>query len=260
MRVDEILAYLFEDGLNELKAPMITWLTESRRFALFVDTHRDKIRKKIRITREPEALQDLQHELETAYRLAREKQFSVTYEPYRSGGGRPFGPDFSVTYTTSFTFNVEATRLRDSFEPDQSPVALGKQEPPPVLQSAQQRLAARLSDATGNKLYQLMPAMINVIVIGVDHWALGLNESHIAAAMVRMKQRAESGDTTLFVRYGLRDAAEFFKHYERLSSIVVLPTRIHVPDISKPIHAVNRQGKHALPAKVVTLLRSWSTR
>ena len=91
---------------------MATWLASSRRFAAFVTTFRDKIRKKFRATPDQEGLLDLRLELETAYLLLKEQSLSLVYEPEQSGQGR--SPDFAVTFTTSLTFMVEVTRLRAS--------------------------------------------------------------------------------------------------------------------------------------------------
>jgi len=109
MLVDELLTYLFDGKPHFLAAPMATWLVSSRRFTAFVNTHHNKIRKKLRVAQETESLRNLQLELETAYLLLRERSLSLEYEPQHPELGR--SPDFAVNFTTSLTFMVEATRL-----------------------------------------------------------------------------------------------------------------------------------------------------
>ena len=46
--IDDLLTYLFDAQPHQFATPMATWLTASRRFTTFVDTFRDKIRKKLR--------------------------------------------------------------------------------------------------------------------------------------------------------------------------------------------------------------------
>lgn len=83
-QTDDLLTYLFDGRSNLLVPPMATWLASSRRFAAFAGTFRDKIRKKLRTTRDEKGLLDLQVELETAYLLLRERTLSVAYEPEQS--------------------------------------------------------------------------------------------------------------------------------------------------------------------------------
>ncbi len=60
------------------------WMEASSRFTAFVETYRDKIRKKIRLTREPESALDLRGELDVAYCLLNDRRLAVAYEPYAS--------------------------------------------------------------------------------------------------------------------------------------------------------------------------------
>src|SRR5262245_40118481 len=91
--IEDLLIYLFDERPHPLAKAMGTWLASSRRFTNFVDTFRDKIRKKLRTMQDPERLRDLQLELETAYLLLRERTLSLVYEPQL--GGVRF-PDFEV--------------------------------------------------------------------------------------------------------------------------------------------------------------------
>ena len=118
----ELLAYL---GAAELLAG---WLETSPRFAAFVDEYRDKVRKKLRSARDPDAVQDVLCELETAFYLLREPRFSIAYEAYAATQQR--APDFTITYRTHTACHVEAARLRAS-------PALDAEAPRRVLRQAQ---------------------------------------------------------------------------------------------------------------------------
>ena len=232
MLLDELLTYLFDGQPHILAAPMESWLRSSRRFTVFVTSFRDKIRKKLRVTREQETLYDLQLELETAYLLLQERTLSVMYEPERAGPGR--SPDFAVTYTTSLRFMVEVTRLRALAPSDPSPAQEGE----------------RLADAICSKLRQFLPQRPNVLIVGMD--GLELTQSDLQSIMLRIQQRAERSDSTFWQRYGFRERADFFQGYQRLSEILVRPTRLQTNEPA--VVWVNPQARHPLPSKVRTAL------
>jgi hypothetical protein len=233
MPADELLAYLF-DGKSHALAPSISaWLTASRRFTAFVTTFRDKIRKKLRTTQDPEMLQDLQLELETAYLLLREQPFYLVYEPQCE---QRRCPDFAVTFTTSLTFMAEITRLRSVLLPDVPFTTATGVEP--------------LADTICSKLGQLLAGYSNVLIIGVD--SIYLTQNDLQAAMLRMQRRAERGDSTFWQRYRFRDRADFFRHYQRLSEVLVRGLQLQTD--GSIVTWVNPQAKDALPSKVRTAL------
>ena len=226
--IDELLIYLFNGQSHPLTAPMTHWLASSRRFTVFIDTFRDKIRKKLRVTQDLETLNNLRLELETACLLLQEKSLSVVYEP-QLGGVR--APDFAVTFTTSLTFAVEVTRIQ---VPAISTLPVGDQ----------------LADTICSKLGQLLHQQSNVIIAGMD--TLNLTPSDLQPAMLRVQQRAEGSDPTFWQRYGFRDRADFFRHYQRLSEILVRGSRLQA---DQPVVVwVNPQAKYPLPGKVRTVL------
>ena len=229
MLIQELHTYLFDGQPHLLSVPMETWLSSSRRFATFVTTFRDKIRKKIRVTKDPETLLDLRLELETAYRLLQEKSLSLVYEP-PCGQGRC--PDFAVSFTTSMTFMVEVTRLRT--------IQIGavSAESDPLI------------DAVCSKLGQLPPQQSNVLLVGVD--VMYLTPADLQATMLRLQQRAERNDPTFWQRYSIRDRADFFNHYQRLSEVILRGSQLQVDEPAVPW--VNPQGKYPLPSKVRTAL------
>ncbi len=233
MLVDELLTYLF-DGQPHILAPsMKTWLASSRRFTAFVDKFRDKIRKKLRTIRDPEMLQDLRLELETAYLLTREQALSLIYE---AQCGQARCPDFAVTYTTSLTFMIEITRLRSALLPDQPFTTSTGVEP--------------LADTIYSKLGQMLPQHSNVMIIGVD--TLLLTQSDLQDVMLRIQQRAERSDSSFWQRYRFRDRADFFRHFQRLSEVLVRGSELQadMPVVTWD----NPQAKQPLPGKVRTVL------
>ena len=231
MQIDELLAYLFDGQPHSLASSLTAWLASSRRFTAFVTTFRDKIRKKLRTTQDSEMLQDLRLELETAYLLLREQPFSLVYE---AQCGQARCPDFAVTYTTSLTFMLEITRLRSVLLPDQPFTTVTGMEP--------------LADTICSKLGQLLPQHSNVLIVGVD--SPMMTQSDLQALMLRIQQRAERGDSTFWQRYRFRDRTDFFRHYQRLSEVLVrgLQLQADVPIVSW----VNPQAKQPLPGKVRT--------
>jgi hypothetical protein len=229
MLTDELLAYLFDEKPHRFSTLMSEWLNSSRRFTTFVADARDKIRKKIRVTKDQETLSDLLLELETAYLLLQEKSLSVVYEP-PCGQGRC--PDFAVSFTTSMTFMVEVTRLRT--------IQIGAATPE----------SDPLTDAICSKLGQLLPQQSNVLLVGVD--ISYLMPTDLQAAMLRLQQRAERNDSTFWQRYRFRDRADFFRHYQRLSEVLVRASRLE--EDGQTIAWTNPQGKYPLPSKVRTAL------
>ena len=228
--IDDLLIYLFDGQSHPLAIPMGTWLASSRRFTNFVDTFRDKIRKKMRIMQESERLQDLRLELETAYRLLQEQSLSLVYEPQL--GGVRF-PDFEVSFTTSLTFMVEVTRLRA-----------------PANTTSLPDVSERIADTMCDKLGQLLPQRGNVLLIGVSGPCPTHSDLH--AALVRIQRRAEQNDAVLLQQHGFRDRTDFFRQYQRLSEILVRGAQLQA---GQPVVAwINPQAKNPLPSKVRTAL------
>lgn len=247
MQTDDLLNYLFDGQSNLLVHPTATWLASSRRFATFATTFRDKIRKKIRTTGDEKSLLDLKLELETAYLLLEERALSVEYEPEQSKRIR--SPDFSVTFTTSFTFMVEVTRVQaelknmagETFE--QAPASLPETW-------AISPLSVRLADAVASKLPQLLSQRSNVLLVGIE--ATPFTPSDVRDAMLHVQQRAERNDSTFLQGHGFRDRADFFRHYQRLSEVIVRGT--HFEEAKSMVPWINPQAKHPLPSRVRTVL------
>lgn len=237
--MDELLPYLFDGQSHLLAAPMASWLAASRRFTAFINTHHTKIRKKLRTTQEPESIRDLQLELETAYLLLRERSLNLAYESQHPELGR--SPDFAVTFTTSFTFMVEVTRLRSAG----SRVSSSTDEHTECV-----LLRDRFCEMLCSKLGQLLPKFSNLLLVGIE--AFHLTQNDLQAAMLRIQQRAESNDSNLILKHGFRDRADFFNHYQMLSAILV--RGIPLETMNPASLWDNLQSKYPLPSKVRTVL------
>jgi hypothetical protein len=241
MAIQETLNYLFDNKPHLLAPPLTHWMSDLPRFADFVETHRDKIRKKIRGIHSSDGFQDLRAELETVYLLLREKRFTLAYEPYGKGTGR--GPDFAVTFRTRITFNVEVTRMRSSIRENNEG---GQSLVDPHYEGR------RVAEIVGSKLSQMFPGMMNLLVIMADHPTIC--ELDVGKVMNQLKQRAEQKEPQLFQRHSFRDTSDFFKYYQRLSGILLSSTGNH--ETGKcPILWINNQTKHPLPVPICTILQ-----
>ncbi len=249
MATDELLTYLFDGQPHLLAPPLARWLASSRRFTDFVTTFRSKIRKKLRATQERESLRDLRLELETAYLLLQERSLSVVYEPPRCGGARC--PDFAVTFTTSFVFMLEVTRQRPVSD---RTLTLAQERPPatqtPTTARMCPRAGERLGDTICSKLGQLLTQHSNVLVVGLD--ALCLTHDDLHTIMLRVQHRAERNDSSFLQRHRFQDRADFFRHYRRLSKVLLRGPQLQKDE--RVVGWVNPQAKRPLPTKVRTAL------
>ena len=200
MLVDDLLTHIFESRTNTFSAQFALWIASSTRFRIFADRYRDKIRKKVRDTRDEEGLRDLQFELEVAYLLLFERRFAVEYE--KGGVGKQRGPDFCVTFRTHTPFNVEVKRFRAS--------AIGHTEEPSEYN--------RIASTVCQKIGQLPAGMINILAISSD--SDRYQAADVAAAMAGLRTRAERKDEPFFTRRGFLGAGDFLKQYQRLSAVL----------------------------------------
>jgi hypothetical protein len=192
---EELLTSLFGDAASEASVRCRDWMVEEPRFGVFLDAFREKIRKKARYAGGAEGMRDLLTELAAAHGLLREHRFTVAYETYAAEKAR--GPDFTVTYRAHIAFNVEVKRLRPG--------------PSAVFE-------ARLTDAICEKLRQMPPSAMNVLLV-VAQRAPG--EDELAALLRGLAERAERSDATLFTRHGYATTRDFFAGFRRISALVV---------------------------------------
>ncbi len=229
----ELIAYLFDAGDNPIAAPMISWVTASPRYAAFAEKYKDKIRKKLRVTREAGAVEDLLYELEIPFWLLQERRFEVAYEPFLAGKTR--GPDFAVTFRTNFTFNLEVTH-RHSLHPASAEET-----------QAGTGIDFRLVDVICGKLRQMRPTIANLLLVASSAHLTALDlPTHFAW----IKDKAERGDAGFYARQGFQNPADFFKHYERLSGLAIV-TFSTAPQIDLWL---NPQARVRIPAAVKSSL------
>jgi hypothetical protein len=238
LTTNELLAYIFGDQAPSLAAHVAAWMAASSRYQAFVATYRDKIRKKVRGARDAEALKDLFLELETASMLLQERRFDVEYEKY--GVGKARGPDFVITFKTRLRFNLEVTRLRAA-------------KPTPDHDAPDQQYeVARLVDMVCGKLGQMLPSMINILIVFPDDDRV--DHSVVMRAMARLKERAERKDIDFFTRKGFGGTQDFFKQYHRLSGILVRSSISGGPARSAALWE-NLQARHRIPTDLQMLLQ-----
>jgi hypothetical protein len=230
----DLIAYLFDGQPHLLSAELLRWLNASPRFIDFVGTYRDKIRKKIRVTRQPERVLDLSSELQVACCLLNDRRLSVAYEPYASEKRR--GPDFAVTYRANLVFNVEVARIHAHRQ-----AATGVDNPPTIeLLPAGERLLRTLL----GKLGQTQPGMPNLLVIHTgDEPARRLDLSRL---MQGVKTRAEAKDPAFFALGRYDGPSAFFKDYLRLSGVLLWA------DDVQPW--VNKQARPPLDEKILRIV------
>jgi hypothetical protein len=218
---DDLIAYLFEGQNHQLSGDFLRWMKASSRFTAFVDTYRDKIRKKIRVTHEAESVLDLRGELEVAYGMLNDRRLDVTYEPYASTGNR--APDYAVTYRANLVFNVEVARIH-------------------IEEKGSERVVRILLD----KLRQMQPGMANVLVIRArEELAQSID---LGGLMQELKIRVEGKDPSFYANSPYSGPAAFYKDFLHLSGIILWADTAQV--------WVNRQARPGLDEKVLRLVAS----
>jgi hypothetical protein len=230
----DLLAYLFEGQAHLLSSTLLEWMEESSRFTAFVETYRDKIRKKIRVTHEPESLLDVRAELELDYKLLSDRHFALTYEPYASAKRR--GPDFSITYRSNLVFNIEVARLR--VEESAADIDLARKE---------ERILRIMLD----KLGQMQPGMANLLVIQtMEELARSIDLDRLLHAL---KIRIEGKDPAFFAASRYAAPAAFYKDFLHLSGILLWASAPTTPAGANQLW-VNKQARPGLDEKVLRLV------
>lgn len=229
----DLIAYLFEGQMNLLSGELHQWMESSPRFTAFVETYRDKIRKKIRVTREPESRLDLRGELEVAYCLLKDRRLAVSYEPYANGKRR--GPDFAVTYRANLVFNIEVARLRVD-ESTENGIDLPRKE-------------ERILRILLYKLGQMQPGMANLLVIHTHSELAKLID--LDKLMQDIKTKVEKKDPAFYEMSRYLNPAAFYKDFLRLSGILLWT--------ADPQLWINKQARPSLEEKVLRLVSSLTT-
>lgn len=222
MQTDELLAYIFER--RRASPEFVSWLKTSKRFHVFVENHRDKIRKKVRNVENDDGLKDIYFELEIAALLLNESRFTLQYEKYAITRQR--GPDFTVTFKTHTPFNVEARRIRGLDAADRTLVA------------------TRLTDAVCDKVKQMPPGIVNVLALTS---AIAVDSSELTQVMVTLRTLAEGKVEAFFVQRRFESATEFIRHYHHLSGILYRSN-------GSLILWANPLAKHNIPREIANIL------
>ena len=224
----DLIDDLFEAQPHLLSGALLQWMEASSRFTAFVDTYRDKIRKKIRLAREPEGVLDLRGELEIAYCLLNDRRLAVAYEPYASTKRR--GPDFAVTYRANLVFNIEVARIRGELS--------GVGDLP--------RKEARILRILLDKLGQMQPGMANLLVIHTgEELARAID---LGRLMQEVKTRAEKKAPSFYAASRYSGPAAFYKDFLLLSGILLWAAGAQL--------WVNKQARPRLAAEVLRLVSS----
>jgi hypothetical protein len=192
--ISRLVAYVVDAPTPDPPLVELTdWIATSPRFRTFVEANRDKIRKKLRGARSPEARLDVRAELRIAALLVVDRRFELAFEAY--GVGRR-GPDFTATFRAGRPFNIEVTRRR---------AGDGALEP-----------------AILAKLRQLPPSASNVLVVSVD----GASVPPDPGPVVReLRAHADRRDDAYFVARGVEDAATFHAGLRRLAAVIAWSER-----------------------------------
>ncbi len=251
--LQQALAYLFDDSPHALSNPFEHWLTTSKPFALFAQSYRQKIRKKVRTAQDAEETHNLYCELRTAYLLLQEPKFAVEYEPYVKERGR--SPDFAVTYRTHPAFHVEVTRLRPLQQGQRDGQESGDEDGDAEGSAARalRYESRRLADVVCDKLGQLAPAAPNILWVWVQ--SRTIHDIEIEQLIPALKRRVEQRDAELLARHGFRNPADFMRSYQRLSAVLV--QNLHAPEAGESLTVwSNNDARYPLSPKMVEILRS----
>ncbi|MFL5644863.1 MAG: hypothetical protein ACJ77V_03865 [Chloroflexota bacterium] len=198
---------------------LIGWLAGSARFRTFAETYRDKIHKKLRNATDSDTARDVRAELQVARLLLADRRFEVSFEAYGSG---KVGPDLTVSFRSTRTFDVEVTRLR------RVPDAVGT------------------GNAVMAKLRQLTPSTPNVLLLSIDaDTAAGVD---VRAATRALRARADAKDEPFFTGRGFDGSRGFYDRFLRLSAVLIWCER--ATGEARASLWGNRSARIALPDQV----------
>ena len=191
--VERLGLLLFDAAADDpLADEVVGWLASSARFRAFADTHKAKIRKKLRSAIDVEARRDVRTELQAAHLLLTDRRIDLAFEAFGSTKG---GPDFTIAFRGERSFNVEVTRWRRA----------------PTAEGGGMRLLA--------KLRQLPSSMPNVLLIAIE--GAGAPAFEVASATRALRARADAKDDAFFTAHGFDGARGFYQRYLRLGAVMV---------------------------------------
>ncbi len=229
MTDSELLASVFGDETHLLGEACARWIVASRPFRAFFEANAGKIRKKARMAGDAEGLRDLRLELDAAYHLLADRRVTLVYERYLAEKAR--GPDLTATFKGHVMFNVEVRRLRAA------------------------ATDAKLADTVCEKLRQMPPSAVNVLLIGLKTGGAPLDSPLDPAASLKgLIQRAEAMHDDFFAQRGWRDAREFLRAHLRLGGVLL---RFNWDEEAAPrsVLWLNPQARHPISPDIQKLLR-----
>ena len=230
-QVAALLAGLDQAGDQSLRDVCASWAAASPRFRTFLAEHATKIARKLRTAEGAEGRRDVLLELYAAHRLLLDRRVTLEYERYAADKTR--GPDFTATFKTHTPFNVEVRRLRGANAGD----------------------FGRWASVIGDKLRQMPPSIVNVLLLGRDGGSAPA-DLDVAEAMARLRALAERKDDEFFARRGLPSAKEYLRLLQRLSAIVLIAGWERA-DAGTASLWMNVQAKHPLSHDLHQALASW---
>jgi hypothetical protein len=232
----EMFEQIFDSVAPSFIPQLAAWQDAAPRFRSFVETYRDKIRKKVRGAQADGGLDDVFAELAVAALLLRDRRLVVEFE--KLGVGKRRAPDLTVTFKTHTPFHIEVTRLR-----------------PPGADGADEvdALVRKMANTFLAKLGQLQPSVINLLAFVVDEQSTGAYE--IQTAVERLRSHAVQKDDLFFARRGLVNSRHFQRQQARLSAVLLCT---FTPPAGPHLTALwlNPQARHPVPAELKNLLRA----
>jgi hypothetical protein len=181
--IERLVSDLTTDAFGD---ELATWLAGLPRFRAFTEANRDKIRKKLRLAGDADALLDVRAELLVARLLLVDRHVELAFEP---GGVTRGGPDFAVTYRRARAFNLEVTRPR------------GTDPGRPILA----------------KLRQLPTADANVLLLALPAEAASWD---VGVAVRAIRSRADAKEEEFFTRRGFAGTRDFYDRFLRLGAVI----------------------------------------
>ncbi|WP_102127537.1 hypothetical protein [Deinococcus planocerae] len=228
-RLDDLVALVCGGDDHPLAPALRGWAETSRPWLAFAEAHAAKIRKRARLASSVGELHDLIAELAVAALFARDRRFSVVYEPHRASGGR--GPDLGVTFRTHTLFHVEVARLRPSGGDD--------------------RTALRLARVVGDKIGQLPPGAANLLAVALPPDTAG--DDLIPAALRMLGRPTGLGADPASAGVPPEDARAYARGRSRLSAALLCS----LTPTGRPVEVrlwLNPQVRHPLHPEVARFL------
>jgi hypothetical protein len=233
LAINDLMQNIFEGRSDFLTQWLAQQVTESRRFRIFSEQYRGKIRSKYRLSQNDDELRDLQLELDTARRLVSDKRFELEYEALSAQRKR--NPDFTAHFRVNTHCTIEVTRIR-----------LLRPDTPFYGLAAENAVALKLLFRLLEKCHQMQPATPNVLLI--DAAPEGTLDDLLKATNT-LKFLAERKEEALFIqRGGYQNAVDFLHHYFRVSALILRGTA--------PQFWQNPQAKHKLTPELASALKA----